>query len=59
MSDQDKISPYNIYQYNIKATTDENKDQYQLGGILVDPIPDSPNWHHKSCMPDSKENMRS
>ena len=30
------------YQYNIKQTSDENKEKYQLGD-LVDPIPNSPN----------------
>ena len=29
MSDQDKISPYNIY--NINQISDENKENYQLG----------------------------
>ena len=29
MSDQDRISPYN-YQNNIKQTSDENKEKYQL-----------------------------
>ena len=33
MSDQDIISPYNNiqYQYNIKQTSDEIKEKYQLG----------------------------
>ena len=31
------------YQYNIKQTNDENKEKYQLGDYLVDPIPNSPN----------------
>ena len=37
MSDQDRISPYNIstisvqYQYNIRLTSDENKEKYQTG----------------------------
>ena len=28
----------------------------QIKGLLVDPIPNSPNGHHKNCMADSKEN---
>ena len=36
MSDQDRISPYNI-KYNIKKTSDENKGKYQQGLLLVDP----------------------
>ena len=37
MSDQDRISPYNIstisvqYQYIIRLTSDENKEKYQTG----------------------------
>ena len=27
-------------------------------GLLVDPIPDSLNQHHKNCMVDSKENYQ-
>ena len=34
MSDQDRISPYNI-----KQTSDENNER----GLLVNPIPNSPN----------------
>ena len=30
-SDQDRISPYNNYRYNIKQISDENKENYQLG----------------------------
>ena len=37
MSDQDRISPYNIntisiqYQYNINQINDENEEKYQFG----------------------------
>ena len=27
-----------------------------IRGLMVDPIPNSPNCHHRNCMPDSKEN---
>ena len=27
-----------------------------IRGLLVDPIPNSPNYPHKNCMTDSKEN---
>ena len=30
LSNLDRISPYN-YQYNIKETSDENKEKYQWG----------------------------
>lgn len=33
MSDQDTISLYNIFQYNIKQTSDGNKEKYKLGLI--------------------------
>ena len=42
MSDQERISPYNI-----KQTSDENLKKYELGGLLVDSIPNSPNPHLK------------
>ena len=31
MRDQNRISPYNIITDNIKQTSDENKEKYQLG----------------------------
>ena len=31
------------YRYNIKQTSDEKKEKCQLGGLLVDSIPNSPN----------------
>ena len=33
MADQDRISPYNSY--NIKQTSDENKEKYQLGDYML------------------------
>ena len=51
MSDQDRISPYNINQ-----TGDEDKKKYKLKDFLVDPVPNSQKQHHKYCMADSKEN---
>ena len=38
MSDQERISPYNI-----KQTSNDNLKKYELGGLLVDSIPNSPN----------------
>lgn len=38
-----------------QATCDENKE-ISTGGLLVDPIPNSPNYHHKNCIEDGKEN---
>ena len=45
MSDQERISPYNI-----KQTSDENLKKYELGGLLVDSIPNSPNTCLKIVM---------
>ena len=35
MSDQDRISPYNINEYNIMLTSDENEEKYQLGNYKL------------------------
>ena len=53
MSDQDRISPYNI------NTTPSEKwllREMTIKKSLANPIPNSPNPNHKSCMIDSKEN---
>ena len=42
MSDQERISPYNI-----KQTSNDNLKNYELGELLVDSIPNSPNPHLK------------
>ena len=31
MSDQDKISPYKLYQYSINQISDKNKEKYWFG----------------------------
>ena len=49
LGDQEKISPY------IKQMS-EKKEKYHLGGLLVDPTPNSLNSHHKNCMADSRKN---
>ena len=38
MSDQERISLYNT-----KQTSNDNSKKYELGGLLVDSIPNSPN----------------
>ena len=35
MSDQDRISPYNIIECNVKNTSDENEEKYQLGNYKL------------------------
>ena len=35
MSDQDRISPYNINNYDINQISDENKEKYQFGDNLL------------------------
>ena len=33
-----------------KQTIDENKEKSSISGLSSDPIPNSPNQHHKNCM---------
>ena len=51
MSDQNRISPYNINQKG-----DGSKKKCKFEDFLGDLLPNSLNWHHKNCMADSKEN---
>ena len=37
-------------------TSNEKKKKKRNQGILVEPMPNSPNFHHKSIIADSKEN---
>ena len=54
MNDQERISPYNI---NTISSIEVMKiGKLSIRGLLVDPIPNSPNRHHKNCMSDSKKN---
>ena len=53
-SDQDRISPYNINTISSRQVMRIEKNINY--GIIVDPIPNSLNQHHKNCMADSKEN---
>ena len=34
-----------------------NKQKYQLGDFLIDPIPNSQNQQHMNCLTDSKEEL--
>ena len=54
MSDQDEISPYNI---NTNYQVDKWWELRKIlsRGLLLDPIPNSPNWPH-NYMADIKEN---
>ena len=53
-------SCYYLYKYynNIKQTRDENREKCKQGdsSSVVDPIPNSPNQHHKNYTADSKNN---
>ena len=53
MGDQQNFSLK--YQNNIKQTSDENKE-ISIGGLLADPISNSPNSYDRSCVAESKEN---
>ena len=52
MSNQHRICPYNI-----KQTSDENKKNINQG-LIVDPVPNSPNQHYMNYIVDSKENYK-
>ena len=54
MSDQDRISPYNINKISSRQMIRIKK--ISIRGLLVDPISNSPNKHHNNFMADSKEN---
>ena len=48
------ISPYNI---NTKSRRQEmGIKKISIKGLLIDPIPNSPNPHHMNRMTESKEN---
>ena len=55
MSDQDRISPCNIVTISNRQVMRIRK-KISISGLLVDPISNSPDWHHENCMVDSKEN---
>ena len=58
MVDHKRISPYNINMVS-RRQVNENKEKININKIrrlLVDLIPNSPNYHHKNCISDSKEN---
>ena len=53
-SDLDRISSYMISMISSRQVMRVTK--ISIRGLLVDPIPYSPNYHHINCMADSKEN---
>ena len=53
MSDQDRISPYNQPDKEMKR----KKEKHQQGK-KIDPKPNSLNEHSKNCMAKSKENQQ-
>ena len=54
MSDQDRISPYNINTISSRRVMGIKK--ISTGGSLVDPILNSPKSYWNNCNADSKEN---
>ena len=50
MSDQERTSPNNI---NIISSRQEMRIKKSIRGLQVDPIPNSSNSHHISCIADS------
>ena len=57
MSDQDRISPFNINTESSRLMG-RIKMKTQLGGPQGDPIPNSPNLNHKYFKADSRENYK-
>ena len=53
MHDQDRISPYNNDTISSRQVMRIRKIPNM--GLLDDPIPNSPNQHHKNCMEETKE----
>ena len=54
MSDQERISPYNINTMSSREVMGINKNIIS-GELLVDLMPNYLNQHHENCMADSKE----
>lgn len=50
-----RSSPYKVNSISSRQVM-RIKEKCQLGGLLVDPILNSPNLHYKNCIADSKEN---
>ena len=53
MTDQERTSPNNI---NIISSRQEMRIKKSIRGLQVDPIPNSSNSHHITCIADSREN---
>ena len=53
MSDQDRISPYQIDTISNRQVMRKN---VSAKGLLVDPIPNSQSLHYKSCIANGREN---
>ena len=54
MSDQDRISPYNINTISSRLMMRIKK--WSTRGLLIDPIPNSLKWNHKKSVENTKEN---
>ena len=55
VSDQERISPYEIK--TVESRQEMRMKKLSINGLfVVDPIPNSPNLHHRNCVADSKEN---
>ena len=54
VSDQERISPYEIK--TVESRQEMRMKKLSINGLFVDPIPNSPNLHHRNCVADSKEN---
>ena len=53
MIDQERISSYGVNTISSRQVMRIKK--LSVRGLLVDPIPNSPNQHHENCRAESKE----
>ena len=53
MSNPDRISPYLVETMPSRLVMRIKKNiNWRSGGLVVDPIPNSPNSYHKNCVAD-------
>ena len=56
MSDQDRISPYNINTISSRQVMRIIGKKILFRGLIVDPVPNSPNQQYNNYMAESEEN---
>ena len=56
MSDQDRISPYNINTISSRQVMRIIGKKILFRGLIVDPVPNSPNQQYNNYMAEREEN---